>query len=212
MSRTTPFAVTVTALLVLTAFATFPVVSAATTVTVETVDATEVGCNEATLNGNLTTLSGADNATVWFEYWPEGEPADANQIGHQTLEEIGPFNTTVTNLEENTSYKFSAHAEANGSTANGSEKSFLTDEDCGPEEDNFGIWVSELVADLLNEDLDGPMGLFVASEVVENNPGADNRSDNANPLAGVPDDAGPPEDAGPDTSDDDEDDDEESDD
>lgn len=210
MSRTTPFAVTVTAMLVLTAFATFPVVSAATSVAVQTDDPSNVGCEEATLNGNLTALSGADNASVWFEYWPEDEPADVSTTTPQTLVEPGTFNTTVTNVEENTTYEYAARAEANGTTATGDNKTFATTADCDTEADNFGIWVSELVAGLLNEDLDGPMGLFVASEVVEKNPGADNRSENATPLAGVPDDAGPPEDAGPDTSDDDEDDEEES--
>lgn len=57
----------------------------------------------------------------------------------------------------------------------------------------FGRWVSQMVDKLKGMDLDGPLGQHVSAIVTENNPGADNRSDNANPGGNG---NGPPEHAG----------------
>jgi len=196
-----------------------PTVAAAeTTVTVQTDPATGVTDQSATLNGNLTELSGADNATVYFEYWVEGDRANSTNTSDMTVGETGAFSWSATGLSNNTTYVYVAHAEANGSNVTGDQVTFTpgvtdSDEEDGP----FGQRVAAFVHDLLDSgDYDGNIGQAVSEFVTENNPGADNRPDDAGPPEDRGDDeAGdeqsPPEDAGPPEDRDDDEDDEESD-
>jgi len=200
---------------------------------VDTLDASDVTNSSATLNGELTGLGGADSANVSFEYWIEGDRANSTTVGQAELDAPGTFNASVSGLSNNTTYVYVAHAEANGSNVTGDQVTFTpgvtdSDEEDGP----FGQRVAAFVHDLLDSgDYDGNIGQAVSEFVTENNPGADNRPDDAGPPEdrgddedgdeqGPPEDRdddedgdeqGPPEDAGPPEDRDDDEDDEESD-
>jgi hypothetical protein len=112
-------------LLVLSVFV--PTVAAAeTTVSVETDAATDVTDRAATLNGNLTELRGADNATVSFEYWVEGDRANSTNTTEIVLGENATFAWGVSGLSNDTTYAYVAHAEANGTIVEGAARTFTT--------------------------------------------------------------------------------------
>ncbi|MEF8841857.1 MAG: hypothetical protein V5A62_09570 [Haloarculaceae archaeon] len=103
-----------------------PTVAAAeTTVSVETDAATEVTDRSATLNGNLTELGGADNATVHFEFWVEGDRENSTNTSAMTVG-TGAFSWGVSDLSNDTTYVYVTHAEANGTTVTGGQQSFTT--------------------------------------------------------------------------------------
>jgi hypothetical protein len=186
---------------------------------VETLAPTDVSLTSATLNGELTGLGGADNATVYFEYWVEGDRNSSTNTSTTTLNETGNFSTTVSGLSPNETYVYVAHAEVNPDVT-GDRMTFTP----GMDEDSdqpFGHWVSAFVHSLLDsEDTEERnLGQMVSEFVTENNPGADNRPDHAGPPEdrgndedgedgeddgderGPPADAGPPEDRGNDEDD-----------
>lgn len=99
----------------------------ATTLGVETSAPSDVTDSSATLRGNLTGLGGADNVTVWFEFWEQGDPANASATSNQTVGSVGEFNATVPGLVPNTTYVYVAYADDNGTTVTGSEVAFTTD-------------------------------------------------------------------------------------
>lgn len=157
---------------------------------VETDEATDVTNTSATLNGVLTGLDGEDSASVWFEYWEAGDPANATLVGAQTLSEPDAFNHSLSGLENDTDYVYAAFAEANGTTVSGENVSFTTadgaDDGEGPpaveDKHPFGQWIQTWLHDLLNgADTVSPIGQMISEMVVANNPGADHRSDKANP-------------------------------
>lgn len=102
-----------------------------TDVEVETSAATEVSGTWATLNGSLTTLSGANTATVSFE-WGETGSGFSNATAEQTLDSTGTFDGEITGLDTATEYEFRAIAAADGVSATGETLTFTTD-DAEPE-------------------------------------------------------------------------------
>ena len=196
-------AVAMAALLVLTAFAAVPVAAAESTLSVDTLEPTNVTDSSAELRGNLTSLGDDDSADVWFEYWVDGDPANATETPNETVTETGVFVREVTGLENNTTYVVVAHATNGTATVSGDEVQFTTteEEDEATNEDAFG---QQVVAELnrlmkgLGVNPEEPLGQQLSAWVVENNPGADHRSDKANPGGngnGPPAHAGPPGDA-----------------
>lgn len=94
-------------------------------VAVETDEATDVTAESATLAGELT-LEGVENATVWFEYWETGDPANATTTATQVLDATGSFTASVTGLENGTDYVYTAHATAGNESDVGEPVEFTT--------------------------------------------------------------------------------------
>ena len=192
MRLRTPAALLVAAMVVLTVFAATPVVATEhAPVSVETDAATDVTNDSATLNGNLTGLD-EDSADVWFEYWEADDPANVTVLDNETLTEPDTFDQSITGLENDTEYVYVAYATANGTEANGTEVTFTTANGAddgdgeGPpaveDKHPFGQWIQTWLHDLLNGgDTVSPIGQMISEMVVANNPGADHRSDKANP-------------------------------
>ncbi|MFB6156575.1 MAG: hypothetical protein ABEJ34_01870, partial [Haloferacaceae archaeon] len=97
---------------------------------VTTEPATNVTTDAATLNGNLTDLGGAGNATVRFEYWKQGDRnGTAAFTPSRVLEGPGTFDAAVSGLAENTTYVYVAHVEAaDNDTATGEPVTLTTDD------------------------------------------------------------------------------------
>jgi len=167
---------------------------------VDTRVASGVSFTSATLNGELTGMGDAENATVHFEYWAEGDRENSSTAGEMELDSTGSFDANVSGLSNNETYVYVAHAETDGSSVTGDRTTFTT----GTDEDSdqpFGHWVSAFVHSLLDSDdtEERNLGQTVSEFVTENNPGADNRPDDAGP----PEEAGSPEDRGDDDSEED---------
>jgi hypothetical protein len=97
----------------------------ASSVTVATIAATNVGTNAATLNGNLTSLGGTGGVEVYFQYgtngttWPYTTP-------RQGMSAIGTFSYPINALSSNTKYYFQAVAVFGGNSVTGSILNFTT--------------------------------------------------------------------------------------
>jgi len=97
----------------------------ASSVTVSTVAATNVGTNAATLNGNLTSLGGTGAVEVYFRYgtngttWPYTTP-------RQGMSAIGTFSYPINALSYNAKYYFQAVAVFGGNSVTGSILNFTT--------------------------------------------------------------------------------------
>ena len=103
---------------------------------VQTDEAMNVNETGATLNGELTELDGADEATVGFEYGEAGgDLGESVDAGTRS----GPdfFEADVSGLEPGTDYEFRAVAEADGTSAEGETLAFTTEAD--PEEAQFSV-------------------------------------------------------------------------
>lgn len=155
---------------------------------VDTLAASDVDNDSATLNGELTGLSGEAEADVWFEYWPHGDSANASTTATQNLSGPGSFSEAVSGLEDNTTYVYVAHASANNTTVSGDPVEFTTgpvaDETDRPTWDGegpFGQWLTSVLRNLVPPDSGEPLGQIVSDIVTANNPGSEHRSDKANP-------------------------------
>jgi subtilisin family serine protease len=99
-------------------------------VEVTTDSATSVGETTATLNGTLTTVEGADTATVFFEYGPVGsgfpEATGSGDFGAGTS-----FSADVSGLQDGTTYEFRAVASTQNASDDGSAATFETDSSGG---------------------------------------------------------------------------------
>lgn len=160
---------------------------------VETRSASDVTNTSATLNGELTGLEGEAEADVWFEYWVHDDRANSTTTATGTLTAPRSFSAAVSDLENDTTYVYVAHAEANDTTVSGDEVTFSTGETTGGApswdgEGSFGQWLSSVIKNLVPPDGDVPFGQLISDIVTQNNPGADHRSDKANPGGN-----GPPE-------------------
>lgn len=80
--------------------------------------ANEATVDGATLNGDLTSLGGSDEVTVWFEYRPTGTDA-WDVAGERTLSEPGEFSRVVSGLEAGTEYEHRAVAQGDGGPIDG---------------------------------------------------------------------------------------------
>lgn len=179
--------------------ATFTTLDRSAPLGVETGEAADVTNDSATLNGALTGLDNEPNATVWFTYWEEGDPANTSTSASQELSAPGPFDKTVDELANDTTYVYVAHARSNGSDVTGDEVTFTTgatadDGQSWDGEGPFGQWLTSVLKNLVPPDGDVPFGQLVSDIVTANNPGSEHRSDEANPGG---DGSGPPEHAGP---------------
>ena len=76
---------------------------------VETIAATDVNENTATINGELTDLGTASTADVWFEWGEMGEGL-SNVTDTLQLSETSTFDEELTGLTSETEYEFRAHA------------------------------------------------------------------------------------------------------
>jgi len=90
---------------------------------VTTSDATDVGVNSATLNGNLDDLGTASTVHVSFEWGTTS--AYGNETTPVTKTSTGAFSANLSGLSPNSTYHFRAKAVGNG-TSYGSDKSFTT--------------------------------------------------------------------------------------
>ncbi|HDM35743.1 MAG TPA: hypothetical protein ENG09_00620 [Candidatus Syntrophoarchaeum butanivorans] len=118
-------------------------------VTVETLSATDVGTNYATLNGNLTKLEGG-SAVVWFEYGRE-KGKYTYRTENTTLTSTGNFSQKIEGIQlmPGTTYHFRACASGSG-TVYGDDLSFQTQDLSGFETKNFGKHYTELEESGLN--------------------------------------------------------------
>jgi len=99
-------------------------------VAVETEPASGVGETTATLGGTVTSLQGAEEATVFVEYGPTGAglPEATDPVA------VGPGDSAsveVTGLDSGTTIQHRAVATAEDATAEGETRSFETDESGG---------------------------------------------------------------------------------
>lgn len=98
-------------------------------VSVETGAASDVTANSATLNGELTAVEGAQNASVSFRIYEKGDKStmDTTTLGEQSE---GTFSTDVSGLSPSTTYVYVAQAEAESGNAEvedtGAEVEFTT--------------------------------------------------------------------------------------
>lgn len=160
---------------------------------VQTREPTVENESAATLRGELTDLDGAENATVWFEYGPEGE--NTTETAKRTLNETGTFSATVTGLEENVTYVYAAHAEsADGATEAGDDVTFDTAvEEWDDTSLPFGQRLSAYVHSLIGAGLDEPLGQYVSEWVRANSPGPHDVPAHANGAGSSGDERGPPD-------------------
>ncbi len=92
---------------------------------VETLDATNITEDSATLNGKLDSTGGDSSVTVYFKYSQDG--INWTETTHQTLSAPGNFSANISGLVSGTAYKFVAIAEnSTGTPVSGSEKTFTT--------------------------------------------------------------------------------------
>lgn len=181
MSRLTRLGAVLLTVVMVLAVAT-PTVLASGTVDIAVTQDDTTYTVEVTHNGTAV-----ENASVLVE---PTDPANATYTGDSGT--TGPNGTVTFDLPENeTEVNVTASFENHSATetfvlsaANDSDEP--TWDGQGP----FGLWVSSVVHDLLSDgDLDRSFGLFVANLVTANNPGADDRADQANPLGNA---SGPP--------------------
>lgn len=95
-------------------------------IAVSTRKATDVTGSEATLNGTLNDLGGANSANVAFQYQEAGA-SSWQSTSARTLSSTGGYSATVEGLSGSTDYEFRAVTTGSGgSTASGSTNSFTT--------------------------------------------------------------------------------------
>ncbi len=94
---------------------------------VTTDDATDVTADGATLNGELTGLGDHDSATVYFQYWVEGQKGSTlNWYTGSAQSAPGTFSADVT-LQDDTTYVVQAYAQSDdGTWTAGSEVTVTT--------------------------------------------------------------------------------------
>ncbi len=109
-------------------FTTLPCPITITPPTVTTTSATTIGVTTATLNGNLTGLGGAINATASFEYGTTtayGSTVTATAPS-QPMSTTGVFSRNLTGLTCSTTYHFRAKATNSAGSAYGIDRTFTT--------------------------------------------------------------------------------------
>lgn len=94
---------------------------------VDTEPATDVGTTTATVNGELTGLGDGDTATVYFEYWVEGDRANSSVTSADALVSTGEVAREVDGLEPDTTYRYVAYAATDDAAVDGDQVTFTTD-------------------------------------------------------------------------------------
>ncbi len=114
-------------------------------VSVATLDATNIDTTSAKLNGELTELTGAEDAEVWFE-WRASGATGWNTTDEMTLSGTGGFSYELSGLDSGTEYEFRAAARADGDASDtGNNRTFATgSEDEETPEEPTGLSVDEL--------------------------------------------------------------------
>ncbi len=99
--------------------------------TVKTVDPfhDDIEYSWAEVYGNLTSTGSYSNVYVWFTWREQGAPSWSNTT-KSIMNSTGLFDETLTNLKENTTYEFEAHAQGVGGSlvVDGGVKNFTTKE------------------------------------------------------------------------------------
>lgn len=132
---------------------------------VTTGSASNVGTDNATLDGSLDDLGNADSADVYFEYRQTGA-SSWTATANQTLTSTGTFSEDVTGLTSGAEYEFRAAADgSDGDTGTGVTVSFSTDSstsDSAPAIDSYSVSEAgspnphaEITADWSVSDADG---------------------------------------------------------
>ena len=78
---------------------------------VNTVRATNIGAQSATLKGELLTLAGAESCEVWFKYGDQSPKNLQYETPPITMTENGDFSIPVNGLKPGTTYWFRAYAD-----------------------------------------------------------------------------------------------------
>jgi len=91
---------------------------------VQSLPATNIQPNSATLNGQLLSLGGDTGATVWFQWGPT--VSYGSQTSTQTMNITGMFSQTITGLSPNTTYNFRVAAQTTSGIIYGSNLSLTT--------------------------------------------------------------------------------------
>lgn len=94
---------------------------------VETGDATDIGENSATLNGEVTHMNDTDTVDAWFEY---GEDSFDQESSNSTRSSPGSYSDTVSGLDPATEYQYRAVAlTEDGTRREGETATFATESD-----------------------------------------------------------------------------------
>jgi hypothetical protein len=146
---------------------------------------TDAATNEtdssATLNGELSELTGYDTASVYFEWGKSGDELPNTTEG-QTVDSATVFDIEVSGLDSSSEYEFQAVAEAGADVATGDVRTFSTDGSAAPVIDQFDVtdtsnpawtrfevdWVvsdDDADLDVVGLELTGPDGTVVDSTV-----------------------------------------------
>jgi len=122
---------TYTAVLTVTADSITKITSATVTVSqtvtspsVQTNSATNITTNSVTLNGNITSLGGDSNVTVWFRWGTSS--LYGNETTRQTLSSLQNFNHQLSGLASNTTYYYQAVIQNSNTTSYGQSITFTT--------------------------------------------------------------------------------------
>ena len=97
--------------------------------TVSTNNATGIGTNHATLNGNLDNMGNASSCEVWFVWdtnYHNNWQDYTNETSHQTKSSTGPFSHFLDGLNPETLYHYRAVASNIGGTSQGDDVPFQT--------------------------------------------------------------------------------------
>jgi hypothetical protein len=102
----------------------FTTQSIITSPSVSTSSATNVGSNQATLNGELSSMGGASSCTVYFEYGTT--TTYGSTTSPQSMGSTGSFSQSVSSLSPGTTYYYRAVATNSAGTEYGTSQSFTT--------------------------------------------------------------------------------------
>ena len=91
---------------------------------VSTSSATNVGSNQATLNGYLSSMGGASSCTVYFQYGTT--TSYGSTTGTQAKSSAGTFSQSLTGLSPGTTYHYRAVASNSAGTVYGADTTFTT--------------------------------------------------------------------------------------
>jgi len=97
--------------------------------TMQTDQPTNVTTDQATLNGYLESLGGADSAGCYFKLWEKGSQSSTSSfVGLDSLDSTGSYSEDATGLDPGTVYVYAARGEASdGAWKDGGTVEFTTE-------------------------------------------------------------------------------------